>query len=710
MSKADTLAKLVSTGGPLVDGAIAVSDISGLQTTLDGKLALSGGTLTGNLTFNGTQTWPTFNQNTTGSAATATTATNVSGGTISTTSVINSGNLAFTGTGNRITGDFSNATLANRLMFQTSTTDGTTSVGVIPNGTSNSSELRVYNNSAPTNSARGMLGANASDVRLVSGIDGTGTFLPLIFLTGGSERVRIDTSGNVGIGTSSPSTRLTIGGYSSANQTPDIQITRSSSGTLIQTGPNITFNDGTTNNTTSLQVTQGRFGVWNYGAGVWNERMVMDASGRLGIGTVSPAQRLDVTGVANSVQARFGNVVTRGLEIGTTLTGGTNDATSVLNARGSTFGQLLFQTDGTNRMLIDYNGNVGIGTTSPATRLELSKVYVGAGPTWAGGDDLLKLTAASGSAWAEPAIAFHEIGSNIGAKIGVKNTGNGAMNIIFANRDGGSLTSTMTERARIDVNGNLLVGLTAAETGSTGAVDRIQIAAPLTTDRCAIRFGRNDARGGAIIKDQSTFDLEFVASLNSVTLAGNLIFKTNQNTERARIDSSGNLQVGMTGGSRKINGSFAAASGGIYLETTNADASYLHLSRSGVTFVEQKIVGSNFQIVNFTSGGVSLAAGGTSWGAVSDERLKTAVKPFENAIAKVASLRAGTGRYLTDDEAVSRSFLIAQDVQAVLPEAVDVGSDEQGTLSLRYTDTIPLLVAAIQELKAEFDAYKLTHP
>jgi hypothetical protein len=46
-------------------------------------------------------------------------------------------------------------------------------------------------------------------------------------------------------------------------------------------------------------------------------------------------------------------------------------------------------------------------------------------------------------------------------------------------------------------------------------------------------------------------------------------------------------------------------------------------------------------------------------------------------------------------------------VQAVLPEAV---FDEKGTLMLAYTDTIPLLVAAIQELKAEFDAYKASHP
>ena len=55
-----------------------------------------------------------------------------------------------------------------------------------------------------------------------------------------------------------------------------------------------------------------------------------------------------------------------------------------------------------------------------------------------------------------------------------------------------------------------------------------------------------------------------------------------------------------------------------------------------------------------------------------------------------------------------RSFLIAQDVQAVLPEAVTSVTQEDGSdiLSLAYTETIPLLVAAIQELKAEVDSLK----
>ena len=54
--------------------------------------------------------------------------------------------------------------------------------------------------------------------------------------------------------------------------------------------------------------------------------------------------------------------------------------------------------------------------------------------------------------------------------------------------------------------------------------------------------------------------------------------------------------------------------------------------------------------------------------------------------------------------------MIAQDVQAVLPEAVTVQEDEIGTLGVQYSEVIPLLVAAIKELKMEFEAYKVAHP
>jgi hypothetical protein len=123
-------------------------------------------------------------------------------------STISSGNLAFTGTGQRITGDFSSS---NPVYFQTSTVDGGTSVGTIPNGTGTTGFINLLGSSSGTDCNRASLQIyNGSEMSLRSVGNGTFTFVPMTFHTGGSERLRIDTSGRVGIGTASPGFRLSV--------------------------------------------------------------------------------------------------------------------------------------------------------------------------------------------------------------------------------------------------------------------------------------------------------------------------------------------------------------------------------------------------------------------------------------------------------------------------------------------------------------------
>ena len=141
----------------------------------------------------------------TASGATGTTSTNLVFSTSPTiTTPTTSGNVTATGTGALFLADFSNATVASRFSFQTSTTNGVTGIYALPNGTATGAAWQATNNSDPTNASKIMITTNAStDVQLVSGINGTGTYLPLSIYTGGGLSAQFsDTKGIFTLGVS----------------------------------------------------------------------------------------------------------------------------------------------------------------------------------------------------------------------------------------------------------------------------------------------------------------------------------------------------------------------------------------------------------------------------------------------------------------------------------------------------------------------------
>ncbi len=108
------------------------------------------------------------------------------------------GDQSFIGASRRIRGDFSDATDNNRTLFQTNVTNGTTALGVIPNGTATASSFRIYSAEDTTNASYGALTVVGGDsVRFTCSRLGSGTFLPFVVQTGGSERLRVDTDGNL---------------------------------------------------------------------------------------------------------------------------------------------------------------------------------------------------------------------------------------------------------------------------------------------------------------------------------------------------------------------------------------------------------------------------------------------------------------------------------------------------------------------------------
>jgi hypothetical protein len=134
-------------------------------------------------------------QNLTNVGAFSTTGTNTFSGTTT----------LFSGSAARIQGDFSNGTYANRTAFQDKTTNNSTVVTALPNGTSQTASFSASNNSDPTNAAYLGIGINATTATLTSSTTGSGTAVPLTVLVGasGTEAARFDTNANFMVGRSS---------------------------------------------------------------------------------------------------------------------------------------------------------------------------------------------------------------------------------------------------------------------------------------------------------------------------------------------------------------------------------------------------------------------------------------------------------------------------------------------------------------------------
>jgi hypothetical protein len=154
--------------------------------------------------------------------------------------------------------------------------------------------------------------------------------------TSSSERMRIDSTGNVGIGTSSPASKLDVNG--------DVTITDK----IIHSGdPNTAIRFPSADN----------FTVETAGS----ERMRITEAGNVGIGTNSPGAKLHVIG---DIRSTVSCIITGAGEMKTTLAGGG----LALNSSD----KIAFETAASERMRIDSAGDVGIGTTNPLFPLEVN--------------------------------------------------------------------------------------------------------------------------------------------------------------------------------------------------------------------------------------------------------------------------------------------------------------------------------------------------
>lgn len=122
------------------------------------------------------------------------------------------GSLGFSGASLRLSGDFSNATVASRVLLQTSTANSTTDVGAIPSGTGTIAQHSVYNSSDPDNSSGFLFRIEGAKAVLRTLGFGTGTALPIEMIIGSTTYMKVETTGATVTGALTVSGAATIGG------------------------------------------------------------------------------------------------------------------------------------------------------------------------------------------------------------------------------------------------------------------------------------------------------------------------------------------------------------------------------------------------------------------------------------------------------------------------------------------------------------------
>lgn len=488
---------------------------------------------------------------------------------------------------------------------------------------------------------------------------------------------------------------------------------------------------------------------------------IFTTGGNIGIGTTAPAYTLDINGAFRSNNINYltsttaiqattnnysltsgslnvsGDIVLSGTELMFTQT---NIGPPSLNGRSSgskivlypsqaagtgdfsmgiDFGTMWFQVPVQSHVYRFYHGttanfnistagNVGIGITSPATALHIYN------PTNSIND---MVTIHGGASGQNNGGARIFIGGNANHYSAIEgyHTDNGKTWIKLkttGNVTGGAPNSPQ-DRVIIDWQGN--VGIGTATPRRT-----LEVVGGITTDwNNSNRFIGMEYLDGTEYKmgmnmAGATRNLTMIAQSGDNT--GNILFSTGSTpTERMRITPAGYVGIGTTAAQSNftttLNGGVHISASGamdngtysycqiVLNDTDIAARSHLSLIRSGQSVSFFKVNTSNQLVISMGGGGVYLANNATSWTAVSDRTMKTDFADIVAPLDKLSQIKGTYYRYLTDASDVKRVGVIAQDVQAVLPEAVS--EDVDGILGVSYTEIIPLAIEAIKELKTK---------
>lgn len=582
------------------------------------------------------------------------TLTNIAGNMPATT--ISSGNLTFSSTGQRITFDMSGA-MSNRLMFQTSTTNSASRVGVIPNGTSAISEFGCYNNSSPDNASLLAIKARGSDVQIDSTTSGTGTAQPLTFAISGGERMRLDTSGNVGIGTTSPAT-----GYK-------LSVSAATASNTVTGGINIQSNRSysTSNNGVifSAIANNGTIGSHDFGALVFKE--APNSNGGSAYVQMFAGGASTTQGAANKFLEGYFD--------------------------GSLMNYVAAYTNGSERMRIDSSGNVGIGGTAAASvKLSLSGTAPSSSGLTFGYYQNMTLPSSTTSAYLNytvPAVASGATVTTLGHFYAAQGTFTGSATNQYGFVAESSLTGATNNYGFFS---NIASGSNRWNFYAAGTAQNY--------------FAGNTGFGTTSL----TYNVEVAANTN--TFNGLRITNTNAGSSAASalyfgtdIDATIGYIAVKSGAGTDANQLIVAnrVNHGILFRTNDTNRAFLSAAGEFITG------GTTDQ------GAYNLQCNGTGvWGAGayvngSDARLKDNIQSLDSGLDVVKAMRPVTFQYKPEyskDQSVQPGF-IAQELQTAMagkPYLEGVVQEGTNHLNVAYQNIIPILVKAIQELEAKVAA------
>ena len=645
----------------------------------------------------------------TGTTTTGTTANFVSG--VFTTQVSGVTAIATTGTFTSLTGTTTTGTTATFTsgVFTTQVSGATV---IAPTGTFTS----LTGTTATFTSGIIASGTAALPSLAILSDPDTGIFSPganqLAISTNGTGRLFVDASGRIGIGTT-PSTALHLGGSSA--QTVRINSATSAaflgaSGYTTQIAANRNPVDGSIVNTgaatcfINLEAEIGNGNIQfcttasNNASAV--ERMRLDSSGRLGLGTSSPT---NTAGFGQQLQLT-GNLPC--ISIDNTGTGANKYSLGV-NASGA-FG-IWDNTAATYRMYINSSGQVGIGSTGPDARLLVSD---GTNINTRIGQLTLDNFTGEGAG-----IRFSRTTSDDTlCGLGAVNAGDGDLgffsrnNLIFAT-GGASNYSATTERARIDSSGRLLVG-----TSSASGANLLQV------NSDALVYGITVGRGAGAISSNTAVGLNALYSNttgNYNTANGYSALKSNTTGTQNTANGYSALYSNTTGEYNTANGLSALYSNttGNYNTANGYSAGHgigtnANTTGSNNIFIGYQSVGSSATVNNEVSiynGSVVARFQGvaSAWAFVSDARDKANIQDLTLGLDFIAALKPRKFewnlRHTDADQGKQAAGFIAQEVletietfDASYTNLVDTNDPNQYTFA--QSNMIPVLVNAVQEL------------